>query len=438
MIKSFSTFVPADQKTLDSALEQTLTSIEYKEAQTPIYIFATQLFADDHLDNWIGRLNIQHVTLLETDKSTIMQNVGLIMNTAIQYEGNTLYLTPGYMITSNFDIPSSECVSIDERALNIFTNSIEFITWWLNARTENPETWSGLKLEFPRHFCWKMNEKKEEYGLHLLIQYCNSSDSQRQNEYDYCVEANLSNPKLAAIYNFKEFNTLVPAKIKNHSKYREIAASRWLRYSDAFTFANIFLRNKAVGLCNLDIFLDHNAQWEVVKNFGSQNLILALSRHEYDGKGSAKKDEHLQKLNYANSQDAWMWASPLFIDIASCDFRIGKLGCDNAIAHRLKQAEYHLLNSPNQFKIFHFDVCRGKNGTNYMEKHKESDGKIDKYIYRPENEGQYLLPDIDAFSSGVDGSISIDQAAEHFKLNTIQKYEIICDIYSKCIQISNE
>jgi hypothetical protein len=50
------------------------------------------------------------------------------------------------------------------------------------------------------------------------------------------------------------------------------------------------------------------------------------------------------RIAFAVAQDAWIFRAPF--EVADCDFEIGTLGCDNALAHRIKCAGRLPINSP--------------------------------------------------------------------------------------------
>jgi FkbM family methyltransferase len=265
------------------------------------------------------------------------------------------------------------------------------------------------------------NVPTECANMHLIMQYYNDKNSDRQQEIDFCVQANLENPHIIQIHNLVEENTVVPSWLSNHEKYIECKVDRWLTYKMAFEYANENLPQQAVALTNADIFFDHSSKWEEVKPLIDSGIVLCISRHEFDGVGSAKKDELLQKLAFANCQDTWIWRSPL--NVENCDFMMGKLGCDNAIADRIKKSGYVPVNSPNQFKTFHYDICRGKTVANQLLLQKPNPE-------RPEEKGYYLVPDIDALPS-------CDHVMEVLGLGAIRKYQVICDVMTKFIGINN-
>src|SRR3954468_20229171 len=126
--------------------------------------------------------------------------------------------------------------------------------------------------------------------VHLIIQYCNDPRPPRQAEYDECVRRNLDNPHVAAVHNLVEPHTLVPDAIRSHARYREHPLPRWMTYRDVFDFANAKLAGEIAAIANLDIFLDPTAAWNEVTAVVDANIVLCLSRIEFDPSGRAFKD----------------------------------------------------------------------------------------------------------------------------------------------------
>ena len=247
------------------------------------------------------------------------------------------------------------------------------------------------------------------------------------------MQANLANESVAKVHCLLEPNTIAPDWLATHPKYVEYRVLNRLTYKQAFDYANAVLTGEVCALMNLDIFLDHNVDWrgtavtkipetgEVTEGLLDMGVVLCLSRHEFDGVGASTKDDKLQNLAYANAQDCWIFRGPVFVQ--ECDFKMGMLGCDNAIAHRFKISGYIPVNSPNEFKIHHYDVCRGKKGDNFL-KHHEPNPE------RPEDRGMYLVPDYNAIRS-------VDALMERMGLGHIHRYRVICDVMTNYIKLSN-
>tara|TARA_Y100000389_G_scaffold202374_1_gene247449 strand:- start:2158 stop:4089 length:1932 start_codon:yes stop_codon:yes gene_type:complete len=278
--------------------------------------------------------------------------------------------------------------------------------------------------------------------LNIITQYCNHKNDDRQNEFDVCVLQNLNNKYVENVYLLNEPGIKTPKSISEHPKCIIIPVEKWLTYKMAFDFSYKNLVGKVCILCNLDIFIDPNTNWKTIEStILDTNIMFCLSRYEFDGVSSASKDPNLDRLAYCNAQDAWIFKGEHNITLVEdCDFEIGLSGCDNAIADRLYRSGYVLINSPNTYKIFHYDLCRQKDGTNYVEFHKKED-KLKTKNSHPEKKGYRLLPDIDKFKTlndaqeflGIHGDIPDDLK----NLQEIEKYTIICNMFTRKLILNN-
>lgn len=262
--------------------------------------------------------------------------------------------------------------------------------------------------------------------INLMIQYVNDARPARQAEYDECLRRNLSNQYVKCVHNLQETpNVLVPGEFRTHPKYRQHELGKWITFRDAFDYANAVLPTEICGIINLDIFLDPAAGWPLLVQILQQKMVFCLSRTEFNADGTSFRDPELLAWAFANSQDAWLFRSPICVD--RCDFEVGTLGCDNAIAHRIKEAGYLPVNAAQQFRIFHYDRARGKTLQNQQEI-LEQERKVKGRGTHPEREGQYLLPDADTITS-------LDQLLQQLKINDLQRYSAICDVFNKFVKL---
>lgn len=265
--------------------------------------------------------------------------------------------------------------------------------------------------------------------INLLIQYVNDRRPGRQAEYDECLRRNLANPYVKSVHDLQESARVqMPEEFANHPKLRRHALNHWMTYQDAFEYAKTALSGEICCITNLDIFLDPDGtDWTRTIEILQQKVVFCLSRIEFNPDGSAFHDPDLMKWAFSNSQDAWLFRSP--VDIPNSDFKIGTRGCDNAIAHRIKEAGYLPVNAPQQFKIFHYDRVRGKTLDNQQQVRDTERDQAVRNAY-PEREGHYLLPDIDSLKS-------IDQLLEQLKVTDLQRYSALCDVLNKFVRLYN-
>jgi hypothetical protein len=264
--------------------------------------------------------------------------------------------------------------------------------------------------------------------IHVVIQYCNDARPARAAEYNECVRRNLANPYVKAVHNLVEPHTLVPEGFKSHQKYVESPLPHWLKYSDVFAYANQQLAGEVVCLCNLDIALDAaETNWDDAAAAVRGNIVLCLGRMELADDGSVFQDPGLALFGSANAQDAWVFAAPF--DVPGSDFEIGTMGCDNAIAHRIKQAGRMPVNAGSRFRILHYDRTRGR-GIGQRSAEESARTFAGRPAPHAEREGKFLLPDINRVPS-------VDAILETLKLDELQRYAVICEVLNRLVGVRN-
>ena len=200
--------------------------------------------------------------------------------------------------------------------------------------------------------------------VNVIIQYVNDPRPARQAEYEHCVRANLANACVRSIHNLQEHpGIVVPEEFSRHPKFRQHNLNRWMTYADAFAYAGSALAEQVCCIVNLDIALDPASPWGEMPEILKEPMVFCLTRHEIALDGSVWVDPIIESWAMANSQDAWVFKAP--IPIRNCDFRVGVLGCDNAIAHRIKESNFLPVNAAKRFRIFHLDRVRGKSVANH-------------------------------------------------------------------------
>ena len=257
--------------------------------------------------------------------------------------------------------------------------------------------------------------------LHLIIQYYTESRADRKRELDFCLRRNLADPRIAMVHDLQS-DACPPDDIRTHPKYRSLHTSEWLTYASAFQYANDNLSGQIVALANLDIFLGDEFRASML-NYMSPRVVLALARWEYDDRtGRMWLDPAFEEQEMSVSQDMWIFKSPIQVD--ACDFRLGTIGCDHAIAHRLHASGYWPVNDCLRFKICHVDRCRGKTGSNTLKFHRQR-------------------PEVQSFS-GSDGSlmvpmlrddISLDAIAQKLGLEQFAKYRALLDMWNANLRL---
>ena len=338
--------------------------------------------------------------------------------------------------------------------------------------------------------------------INVILQSYKETNLERLKELEYCIIKNLDNPYINSIHDFGNIiaDTYVsgnstPSSINdiydnsnnsdssnnsdnsknsdpnnrrdssNNSNNKNISDNKfydnkyikvdnpnnkWMTYDMAFQYANDVCSiefGNVWCIINLDIFLDANSNWNMINGKLNEGFIYAQSRHEFnisaDGQMTAKMDDNFAKMMHAHTQDAWLFKTPIQIPSKiNCDFEIGVLGCDNAIADRLVKSGYKVINQPITYKIFHYDVAKGKTSSNFMEKHSKESKIQEEKKNKPKNKyperiGSYLVPNYDQIlDSGKDIDI-INIITGLGGCSNLESYEFISKIMSDRIIMNN-
>jgi len=182
----------------------------------------------------------------------------------------------------------------------------------------------------------------------LITTYYISTKVLRQKELQKCLIKNCKNEYIEKIYLLND-NYYDMSFLENDSKIIQIIIKGpKLNFKDAIQFINENLQDNICILANSDIYFDNSLS----KIKTMDNKFYALLRHDEDE--SANKN--LFKLyNYPrdDSQDAWIFQSPLNINLDEIDFNFGTLGCDNIFANKVYEANLELSNPCYDIIITH-------------------------------------------------------------------------------------
>lgn len=175
---------------------------------------------------------------------------------------------------------------------------------------------------------WLNKYEREQAPINLFISMYEDRNPLRQRELDFCFEHNKSNEAFTNVINLPgrpTYNDFFEAT-KDHPDAVNIIA-------------------------NTDIFFD-----DTIKKVRSikEWECYALTRWDYSGNGHAKF------LNRRDSQDVWVFRGAVN-DNVNASFTLGRPGCDNAIAYKLKEAGYIVSNPSISIHCLHYHVSQVRN-----------------------------------------------------------------------------
>ncbi|HYV34965.1 MAG TPA: hypothetical protein VE988_04620 [Gemmataceae bacterium] len=221
--------------------------------------------------------------------------------------------------------------------------------------------------------------------MFVICQYFSHSDPARAAEFEFCIRENIKNGHQVILFEEQP----VPEDIRKTAR-RCIEYPERLTYAHALKWANENLQSGSiVALINLDIMIrfEHAAVEAHFQQY--PNHFLCLSRLEYNPENRTTAfNEHLEKYQYMNCQDAWVFQTPV-PELPLSDFPIGNCpGCDNAIAFRAAEKGLVPINLAAAFPIWHYDFVRPKNPFTLL-----TQDTATKMVC-PEKHGRLFLPRI--------------------------------------------
>lgn len=185
--------------------------------------------------------------------------------------------------------------------------------------------------------------------VNLFVAVYTESHKGRKNELDFCLNKNISNHSIDRVYILLE-----PGAEHVNTSEKEIIINTDTRVTYKYFFQiinSVTERDDINIIVNSDIFFE-SVDIEKIKVSLTHGKCFALARHEVDlSFGTYFVDR-------SDSQDSWCFCGPVRYDQFECDFQLGKPGCDNRIAHELKNAGYDISNPSKNIRSFHLHTTQ--------------------------------------------------------------------------------
>jgi len=185
----------------------------------------------------------------------------------------------------------------------------------------------------------------------LITTYYKSKNEARQKEIDECLKKNYENKYIQKIYLLN--NQLYNLDYKGNKIIQYIISKDTdyiLKYNDAINFINKNIKNKICILSNSDIYFDNTLSKINDKNI--KDTFFALLRYDEDENGN-KKIFTRHDIPRDDSQDSWIFKSPLNIDLNKLDFSFRTLGCDSIFSTIVHDSNINVSNPSYDIIITH-------------------------------------------------------------------------------------
>ena len=173
----------------------------------------------------------------------------------------------------------------------------------------------------------------------LITTYYIAENEERNIEINKCLQKNYENNYIKRIYllnnkiyDLKYKSKIIQIKISDDNNYK-------LKYNDVIKFINKNLCGNICILANSDIYFDKSL-FKINRKI-IYNNCFALLRYDEDGQIFSKYN-----CPRNDSQDSWIFQSPLNIDINKLNFSFGTLGCDSIFANIIYEANNIKISNP--------------------------------------------------------------------------------------------
>lgn len=182
--------------------------------------------------------------------------------------------------------------------------------------------------------------------MNLFVSYYNQENKDRQHEIATAISKNIESKLFDNIYILLEPGT--DNLFKDVEGVTTIVIAR-PTFQDFFDTMNRFTENEDVNIIsNSDIVFDGSIQLaNVIKDFE----CYALSRYEMSADFTK---QYTQVQIHGDSQDVWIFKGAFKFTEKKpyADFPMGKMGCDNRIAHEIGTV-YKVTNPAKSIQTWH-------------------------------------------------------------------------------------
>ena len=200
----------------------------------------------------------------------------------------------------------------------------------------------------------------------LVSSYYNSKSNERQEELKKCLINNNNNELIEKIYLLND-DIYDLDFINDKSKINQILINNnKTNFKECIEFINKYLQNEVIILANSDIYFDNSL--EKIIDYDFTNKVFCILRYDLNNNNELEIFKHFNEPR-SDSQDSWIFTSPLNVNLNNINFNFGVPGCDNMFASELFNSKYKLLNPCYDIITTHLHNSNERNDNEYERIH---------------------------------------------------------------------
>jgi hypothetical protein len=187
--------------------------------------------------------------------------------------------------------------------------------------------------------------------INLILNVYSEKNSNRNNEFIYCLNKNISNQDIKRIIVLTTEEDV--QKIEKNDKIIQIILNKRPTYTDFFSITKNFKENINI-ISNSDIIIPPETTSKISDYLIDDKICLALTRWDI----LDLNNQVYKFFNRKDSQDSWFFLGEVNL---VADFTLGLPGCDGSIAYLLKKNGYNVLNPSLTLRTYHLHLSNIRN-----------------------------------------------------------------------------
>lgn len=243
-----------------------------------------------------------------------------------------------------------------------------------------------------------------------------------------CIHENLKNKyvsKVIVLCNNDNYEDLINMKNENNEYDNLIIKNNYhenITFHDIFEIINNHYSNHIICLLRSDVVLpNQNSLDDLIFDINNEKSdFYCISRIERLLNGNLVKNDKLNRILYSTEQDAWIFKSPINININENIYFYHKYS-ELKLNKILKTHSYNIINDSNKYKIIHLLYDNNINNRPLLENILNKDNNNYDNIF--------LLPDNDLLSK-----VPFEQLIKAFNIDDNELYNLKCDLFNKYLR----